>query len=379
MEKKSSECKCVYYYVSVLGRGLGFADLARVFLLSVLICFGGSEALCAADRPLSLGHIDFSTSVGGKAREDFVNGVLALDSMWYDKAREYFRAAESIDPSFGMAYWGEAMSYDDPFLIEENQDEEERAGESTVSRMDALDAKQLLHWDKRETGFRTAIRERFHAGSAREQRRMAYAVAMSQLAAKYPDDDEVTVFTALALMSLPNFDNTNPTDLVPVAGRLEQVFARNPKHPGALLLLIQIYASPTFALMGVRQARIYAEMVPPSVHAIHMPSHIFRLLGMWKEVESSNVDCWSVAVEQQKETGRPFRNRDLHCLDWLGDAISALNADDDARRLLVDLDGISKRNPGHDWDTFRKFVAGLRRDFTKKFPGLHAATSTPGG
>jgi hypothetical protein len=341
--------------------------LALALVLASLI---HTSSIYAASRPLSLGHIDFPTSATGEAQQEFTNGVLALHSMWYEKARVYFRHAQQLDPAFGMAYWGEAMSYDNAFLVEPDVEEEEKAGTEVVQRMEALDAQGALRWNEREKGFAKAIRARFKPATSVEERREAYASAMSQMAERYPNDDEVTVFTALAIMALPKFDNTDPSNLVPVAGRLEQVYEHNRKHPGALLLLIQLYSTPAFALMGLRQARVYAAIVPPSVHAIHMPSHIFRLLGMWPEVEASNVDCWNVAVELQQQTRQPFRQRDLHCLDWLGDAIVNLNHQDQARKLLASLDALSAQHKGKDWDTFRQFVAALHRDFGQKFPAL---------
>ena len=45
------------------------------------------------------------------ARDRFLFGLKAMALFWYDLAEEQFLRAQEIEPSFGMAYWGEAMSH----------------------------------------------------------------------------------------------------------------------------------------------------------------------------------------------------------------------------------------------------------------------------
>jgi len=128
--------------------------------------------------------------------------------------------------------------------------------------------------------------------------------------------------------------------VVAVAGRLEQVYERNREHPGALHYLIHVYDTQTFAMMGLRQARIYARIAPASSHALHMPSHIFRHLGMWDDVAASNEDAYAASVAWQERTGRPLHMRDYHALDWLLDAYLRLGRLDDARGVMTELDAV---------------------------------------
>ena len=60
-----------------------------------------------------LGTIDFPTSGSPQAKELFLRGALLLHSFEYDDAREAFQQAQKMDPDFGMAYWGEAMTTTD--------------------------------------------------------------------------------------------------------------------------------------------------------------------------------------------------------------------------------------------------------------------------
>lgn len=320
------------------------------------------------NRQLILGDIDFAVSATGEARSEFLIGVLALHSFWYEEARTHFLKAQKLDPGFGMAYWGEAMTHDNALNTQPGT-ANEADGEMVVARMDALDAENALRWTPREREFAAAIRKRFAAGVSPDQRRQSYVEAMTAMSRQYPDD-EVIAFAALSLMSMPGFDLNNPGHVVAVAGRLEQIYERNPDHPGVLHYLIHVYDTPTFAAMGLRQARRYAEIAPASSHALHMPSHIFRHLGMWDEVAASNKAAYSASVEWQQQTGRPLHMRDYHALDWLMDVYLRLGRREDAARIVAELDAVEAqiRERGEDWGRFPEYAHNLRRAFELEKP-----------
>ncbi len=322
-----------------------------------------------AEKALLLGTIDFPTSGAEEAQDAFRLGVLALHSFWYAEARDHFTRARELDPRFGMTYLGEAMTYDNAFLTEHDGAAYESLGEEVVARMDALDAAGELDWTDRETGYANAVRWRFATNYSFAERRQGYLDAMEDLSLRYPDDDEATVFAALALMALPGFDREQPVHVVTVAGYLEQVYERNREHPGALHYLLHVYDTQTYALMGLRQARIYAGIAPASSHALHMPSHIFRHLGMWEEVAASNEDAYEASVSWQERTGRPLHMRDFHALDWLLDAYLKLDRSDDARRVIDELDKIEAEinRRGEDSGQFSA-LAETMRAYYRNYP-----------
>ena len=143
---------------------------------------------------------------------------------------------------------------------------------------------------------------------------------------------------------------------------LEEVYEENPEHPGVLHYLIHAYDTETFARMGLRQARIYARIAPRSSHALHMPSHIFRHLGMWDEVAASNEDSYQISVRWQERTGRPLSARDYHALDWMLAAYLNLGRNDDAEGILEELDVIDEeiRRRGEDAGEFPVLAAAMR-------------------
>jgi hypothetical protein len=355
--------------------GMAKRGIAGAILLMAIFCLGcrpATSADGAKDDPtyhsgtgeLILGRISFPTSATGKAQAEFITGVLALHSFWYEEARDHFRAAERADPSFGLAYWGEAMSYDNALNTHPEPGSEDR-GTEVVEKMDKLAAQGALRWSPREQGFADAVRKRFQRDLSYSQRRQAYVKAMTDLAKQYPNDDEVIAFTAVALLATPGFDVNNPAHVVAVASRLEQVYERNPQHPGALHYLIHVYDTPTFAARGLKAALAYAKIAPASPHALHMPSHIFRHLGMWDEVAASNDAAYKASVAWQKRTGRPVTARDFHALDWLMEADLRLGRVDAAKGVLEELDAVDReiKAKGDDPAEFPQVAAALRKDY----------------
>ena len=245
--------------------------------------------------------------------------MLALHSFWYDEARDHFRAAERLDPGAALAYWGEAATHDHPLWGQHDS----TAARAVLVRVDSLRDAGTLRASPRETAFLDALGALVRPGGSLVTRRDRYAQATARLAAADPTDDEAAVFAALAALSRDAYDANTPASVVPVAAALEEVAARNPQHPGAQHLLIHAYDSAAFAAMGRRAARVYAGLAPASSHALHMPSHIFRELGLWAEMEASNRAAWAASVAWQERTRRPVGSRDYHALTWLADALLA--------------------------------------------------------
>ena len=93
--------------------------LSVVCLGAALGLFGTAIPAEADDRSASsltanLGSIDFPNSGATEAQTAFLTSMKALHSFEFEDAGEAFREAQAIDPDFGLAYWGEALSYNHP-------------------------------------------------------------------------------------------------------------------------------------------------------------------------------------------------------------------------------------------------------------------------
>ncbi|MGB3049004.1 tetratricopeptide repeat protein, partial [Dokdonella sp.] len=61
---------------------------------------------------VGLGSLDFPTSAGSiEAQTAFERAALLLHLFEYDDAAKAFRKAQSLEPDFVMAVWGEAMTH----------------------------------------------------------------------------------------------------------------------------------------------------------------------------------------------------------------------------------------------------------------------------
>lgn len=262
---------------------------------------------------MRLGRIQFPASGPPAARNHFVQGVLLLHSFEYSKARDQFLTAQKIAPAFAMAYWGEAMTYNEPLWFAQNP----VAARAVLKRAPDADT-------ERERAYLRAIRVLYGAGR-KEDRDFAYAAAMRQLYESYPDDREAAAFYALALLGTAH-GGRNYRIYMQAAAIAEEVLAKNPNHPGALHYAIHCYDDPVHAPLGLRAARLYAKIAPASAHALHMPSHIFFALGLWDDAASSN--------EASRRAATPAEAAYWHALWWLEYAYLQQGRFVEARRLL---------------------------------------------
>ena len=310
----------------------------RPLILTVLALVGA--VVHAQDSPL-LGTLDFPTSAGPEAQAEFEAGMLATHSFWWDQARDHFRRAQRIDPAFAMAYWGEALTHHWPGPLEGDPTAGDAEGRAVLARLDSLPD---IRWTDREKAYVDALRLLYAEESDLVSNRAAHARAMTRLAERYPDDSEAGILAARARMSAGyvrrDMSPADPSFVVPIAAELEEAFDQNPNHPGVAHYLIHLYDTPAFAPLGLRAARVYAGIAPASSHALHMPSHIFRDLGMWDEVVASNIAAYDASVAWQERTGRPISSRDVHALDWLVDAHIQLGQFAEARRVADELQEI---------------------------------------
>ncbi len=324
-----------------------FRNITAILTLASLVFF--SQEARAQDQEsasYSLGTIDFPTSAEGSAQKEFLTGMLALHSFWYPEARTHFRKAKEINPDFAMAYWGEALTHDHPIWGQHDQS----AGYKVLNEMDG---RTTLAMNEREEDYIEAVRLLFEPEADMDRRRIQYAQKMNAIYEKYPGDDEALVLSALAEMSLPGFNYGNPDvrDVVPVAAKLEDLYRRNPEHPGAMHYLIHVYDSEKFAELGLRPADDYADVAYSSSHAIHMPSHIYKQLGMWQKVIESNIKAWETSVKWQQKTDRPLLSRDYHSYSWLFEAYLEIENFNEACSMINELNTIkqmaSRRGEGH--------------------------------
>ncbi len=290
----------------------------------------GDAGLDVASLDLAdLGDIDFATSAGAEAQALFDRGLLLLHSFEYKDAADAFRAAQAVEPDFALAYWGEAMTHNHPLWLEEDLD----AGRAALAKLaETPEARRAKAPTAREQAYLSAVEILFGDGEKRA-RDLAYAEAMKALMDADADDLDAAAFYSLALMGTCH-DGRDTAVYMRAAAVADAVFDRNRRHPGAVHYLIHATDDPVHAPLGLRAARVYADIAPAAGHALHMPSHIFLALGMWDETSSSNLASWTAVADRVAAEAGAVDRRNFHALLWWHYSLLQQGRHTKARELL---------------------------------------------
>ena len=303
-----------------------------VFLPFLVALSAPVLALAASER--DLGDIDFPNSGSPEAQPHFQRGVLLLHSFEYEDSRREFLKTQETDPGFALAYWGEAMTYNHPLWRQQDKDKARAAllklGETPGQRLEKAPT-------EREKGYLRALDELY----CKEEKTTCdwrYSNAMQRLSAAYPDDLEAASFYALSVLGTAGGERNFQT-YIRAAAIAEEVFARNPRHPGAAHYLIHSYDEPIHAPLGVRAARVYAEIAPGAPHALHMPSHIFMAMGHWQKSVDSNTASAQAALDKESP-GQAY-----HALWWKHYSLLQLGRYEEAGRTLQQVSDLAADDP----------------------------------
>ena len=292
----------------------------------------------------NLGEVRFEVACKPVARKPFDRALALLHSFEYDEARAAFQTIADKTPSCAMAYWGIAMSYVHPLWAPPTADEY-KAGRAAAER-----AKRAHTSSPRERGFIEAAGEYYSPSRENQpaQRLNAYSQSLSELYANFPQDVEVAAFYALSLIATadPN-DKTFKNQLA--AGKIMIPFVESePKHPGLTHYIIHGYDNFELAPLALEAARKYAVIAPSSAHALHMPSHIFERLGLWKESAEMNIRSTQAARDYAKKAHMDGHwDEELHGLDFLLTAYLQMGRYDlagDIRDYIVSIDTVFPQN-----------------------------------
>ncbi len=272
------------------------------------------------------GHVAFANSGSPAAQKNFLEGLALLHDFEYPAAADAFRRAQTTDPDFAMAYWGEAMTFNHPVWMQQDLN----AGRAALNKLGPTSSKRRAKAKTdREKEYLDAV-EILYGDGTKEQRDFKYMDAMAKLHADYPEDVDATAFYGLAILGTAH-EGRNERTYMRAAGVLEEAWINNHEHPGLLHYLIHSYDDPTHAPLGLRAARLYAKIAPDAGHAQHMTSHIFLALGMWKETVDANIAAIA-AANRQRQGRSPIRCG--HYPSWLGYAYLQLGQLDKAKVTL---------------------------------------------
>jgi tetratricopeptide (TPR) repeat protein len=323
----------------------------RVQLVEAVRAQGGGQAN-PEGPPLYtwLGEFSYAiTTDNEQAQRYFDQGLRLTYAFNHPEALRAFRKAQELDPACAMCYWGEAYALGpninapmDPAAVgpavRAVETARERAGRAR----------------EHEQALIVALTQRYAAEAQMDRATLnqAYANAMAEVAARFPEDVAILSLYADALMNVAPWDyweadgsTLKPPvkDLVPT---LERALTKDPDHPYAIHLYIHAVEASTAPKRAEPYADDLAATIPGAGHIVHMPGHIYFRTGRFRDSTATNLAAVS-ADEYYLSVADPegwyrysYYPHNLHFLlesaRMAGDGETALNAAEKLPRILSD-------------------------------------------
>ena len=186
------------------------------------------------------------TTADADAQKYFNQGMVLAFAFNHAESIRSFKAAQTLDPSCAMCFWGEALATG-PNINVTSKGKVIMSAQARLNAFAALQKATALSGgvSQREQSYIKALSARYNGDvdSPREPLDLAWAKAMGDLAAQFPDDMNAASIYAEALMNtMPwNYwsdDGIAKPETSAVIASLEKVMAAEPDHPLALHLYI---------------------------------------------------------------------------------------------------------------------------------------------
>ncbi len=228
------------------------------------------------------------------AQAYFDQGTRFLWAFNHDEATRSFAKAAQEDPNCAMCYWGVALTvgpnYNLPMMAEPRAKVAWEALQQAEQH--AASATPL------EQALIRALASRYRGPQPLDPSNegpvlTAFSQAMQEVAARFPDDADVQVLTAEAVMNtnawkLWQLDGTPAPGTEGIVARLEAVLAKDPNHPGANHYYIHAVEASPHLEKAVAAAERLRGMMPAAGHLEHMPAHIMQRVGRYEEAAEAN-------------------------------------------------------------------------------------------
>ena len=237
------------------------------------------------------------TTQDADAQRYFNQGMVLAFAFNHAESIRSFRAAQILDPTCAMCFWGEALATG-PNINVTSKGKVIMAPAERIAAYAALQRAIALQDNvtPREQGYINALANRYNGevNSDREPLDLAWADAMGELAAQYPEDMTAASIYAEALMNtMPwNYwsdDGIAKPETSAVIAALDRVLDVEPNHPLALHLYIHALEASNNPGRAEPAADRLANLVPGAGHLVHMPSHIFYRVGRYNDAAIANL------------------------------------------------------------------------------------------
>jgi hypothetical protein len=247
-----------------------------------------------ANQPEKLGTVHFATSCNPAVQPQFDRAVALLHSFEFGASIRGFNDVIAGDSTCAMAYWGLALSrWGNPMAAGNRGPALLKQGGQWAS----TGARIAANSSEREREYVAAVSQLYADFENRDQhtRIDAYSRAMESLMLRQPADTEAKIFYAISLVAAASPADKTYASQLKAGALLEALWAKQPDHPGLAHYIIHTYDYPPLAGKARLAAARYSVIAPSAAHALHMPSHTFTRVGMWKQSIEANERSGSVA------------------------------------------------------------------------------------
>jgi len=291
----------------------------RCIRLIPLVLILGQQPGSAQENPVVLykglgtwRHAIHTTSA--EAQKFFDQGLALTYGFNRYEALRSFRKASELDPQAAMPYWGMAMAQG-PYV---NMD-----GDAEFNMKASCAAAEA---GLKVAGAPEEERAYLQAAAVRcpEYQPEPYIKAMRELANRWPDDLDALTFYAESLLIPPRWhwysaDGTPAAGVLEAEHTLEQVLRRWPDHPGANHLYIHAVESSPTPERAIASAQRLMGVMPWAGHMVHMPGHIWLVLGDYEMAAAVNERAVEVDREYlaQSRTSSGYRFYYAHNLNFV--------------------------------------------------------------
>lgn len=251
----------------------------------------GAESMPAQWLP-GLGSYRMEAGIeDADVRRWFDQGLVLAYGFNHDAAGRAFLKAAELDPDCGMCWWGAALVLG-PHLNAGMSPESGARAWMRLQQAQSLAPRMRV----RERDFIAALAARYTESPQADRASLdqAYADAMRELVARYPQDADARTLLAEALMDLHPWDfydrSGEPRPWTQeILALLEQVLRETPEHPGANHFYIHLVEASRLPERGLEAARRLQTLVPGAGHLVHMSSHIYMRTGHYHEATEANL------------------------------------------------------------------------------------------
>lgn len=303
---------------------------------------GGAEE--GASLPLYDGMGPYTRSIStthALAQAYFNQGIALTYGFAHAEGVRSFREAQRLDPDCASCFWGEAWALG-PHI--NGRMGNPAALEARAAILRAMDLRGQASGVERALIEAMVVRYAEDPESAdRAQLDSLYAVAMGEVATRFPSDLEVLALAGEAQMVLRPW-NYWTEEGAPYANTaealriLERALALDITHPGTCHLYIHLVEASPAPERAAECADHLAHMIPGVSHIPHMPAHAFMRIGRYGDAVRGNQMAW-IADQRSHHDGAPavYPSHNLHMLFFAaafdGQSAVALQAARDVTRI----------------------------------------------